>query len=98
MLEEGGSAGSGRPTAREVQIAGRAGVPRPTLHGALMAKAAATTIAVDPGNTLLDPMRRRLVTLSKRPPRLAASALGDRAVVTGAVRLALDHAIEHLLG
>lgn len=49
------------------------------------------------GDTLLDPMRHRLLTLTKRPPRLAASTLGDRAVVTGAVRLALDHALAHLL-
>jgi predicted NBD/HSP70 family sugar kinase len=42
------------------------------------------------GDVVLDPLARHARALCERPPRLVASALGERAVVTGAVRLALD--------
>ena len=51
------------------------------------------------GDLFLDRIRARLVPeLIDTPPRLAMSTLGDRAVVTGAVRLALDHVEASLLG
>lgn len=49
------------------------------------------------GDILLDPLRERLAALTPDPPQLAASPLRDRAVVTGAVRLALDTAEKHFL-
>jgi predicted NBD/HSP70 family sugar kinase len=53
----------------------------------------------DDGDLFLDRIRARLVPeLIDTPPRLAMSTLGDRAVVTGAVRLALDHVEASLLG
>ena len=39
-----------------------------------------------------------LPRLADTPPRLAMSSLGDQAVVTGAVRLALDQVEASLLG
>jgi predicted NBD/HSP70 family sugar kinase len=44
----------------------------------------------DAGPDLVDPLSQRLAWLLSRPPRVAVSALGRRAVLTGAVRLALD--------
>jgi predicted NBD/HSP70 family sugar kinase len=53
----------------------------------------------DDGDLFLDRIRARLVPeLIDAPPRLAMSTLGDRSVVTGAVRLALDHVEASLLG
>jgi predicted NBD/HSP70 family sugar kinase len=53
----------------------------------------------DDGDLFEDRIRDRLVPkLIDAPPRLAMSALGDQAVVTGAVRLALDHVEASLLG
>lgn len=49
------------------------------------------------GDPLLGPIRERLKSLTKTPPRVAASALGGRVVATGAVRLALDAANARLL-
>lgn len=50
------------------------------------------------GDVLLPPLRRMLADLVPRVPRLAASPLRENAVVTGAVRLALDAAETHFLG
>jgi predicted NBD/HSP70 family sugar kinase len=53
----------------------------------------------DDGDLFLDRIRAQLIPeLIDTPPRLAMSTLGDRAVVTGAVRLALDHVEASLLG
>jgi predicted NBD/HSP70 family sugar kinase len=53
----------------------------------------------DDGDLFLDRIRARLLPdLIDTPPRLAMSSLGDQAVVTGAVRLALDHVEGSLLG
>jgi predicted NBD/HSP70 family sugar kinase len=53
----------------------------------------------DDGDLFLDRIRARLLPdLIDSPPRLAMSSLGDQAVVTGAVRLALDHVEAGLLG
>lgn len=41
---------------------------------------------------VLDPLRRELERYCLRPPRVALSRLGEAAVSTGALRLALDHA------
>ncbi|GHJ41527.1 ROK family protein [Streptomyces sp. TS71-3] len=49
------------------------------------------------GDVLLPPLRRRLDDLAPNPPRLEASPLRESAVVTGAVRLALDAAQSHFL-
>ncbi|MFI6298712.1 ROK family protein [Nonomuraea sp. NPDC050790] len=43
------------------------------------------------GDVLLEPLRRHLDPLCLEPPVVAVSALGDQAVVMGAVRHALDH-------
>jgi len=48
------------------------------------------------GPILLDAVRRQLTTRTLVPPRLALSALGDRAGVLGAVRLCLDDIEERL--
>jgi predicted NBD/HSP70 family sugar kinase len=53
----------------------------------------------DAGDLFLDRIRERLVPdLIDTPPRVAMGALGDQAVVIGAVRLALDHVEASLLG
>jgi predicted NBD/HSP70 family sugar kinase len=44
----------------------------------------------DAGRDLVDPLAERLGWLTAHPPRVAVSALGRRAVLTGALRLALD--------
>ncbi|MFI6674885.1 ROK family transcriptional regulator [Kribbella sp. NPDC050470] len=46
----------------------------------------------DAGDLLVPGLETHLTTLVDSPPRLAASTLGARAVVIGAVRRALDHA------
>ncbi|MFI5663830.1 ROK family protein [Streptomyces sp. NPDC051684] len=45
---------------------------------------------------VLEPLRRELERYCLRPPRVALSALGEAAVPTGALRLALDHVEEEL--
>jgi predicted NBD/HSP70 family sugar kinase len=51
------------------------------------------------GDLFLDRIRGRLLPgLIDAPPRVLMSALGDQAVVIGAVRLALDHVEATLLG
>jgi predicted NBD/HSP70 family sugar kinase len=49
------------------------------------------------GDVLLPVFDRQLSQLNSARPRLAASALGDHAALMGAVRVGLDHALEHLL-
>ncbi|OKJ04563.1 hypothetical protein AMK18_05115 [Streptomyces sp. CB01249] len=46
----------------------------------------------DAGDVLLSPLEDMVARLTKAPPKLAFSPLSDRAVVLGAVRLALDTA------
>ncbi|WP_372343157.1 ROK family transcriptional regulator [Streptomyces sp. KL116D] len=45
---------------------------------------------------VLDPLRRELERYCLRPPRVTLSLLGEAAVATGALRLALDHVEEQL--
>ncbi|WP_299536990.1 ROK family transcriptional regulator [uncultured Streptomyces sp.] len=45
---------------------------------------------------VLEPLRQELARYCLRPPRVALSALGEAAVPTGALRLALDHVEEQL--
>ncbi|MEU9336371.1 ROK family transcriptional regulator [Streptomyces sp. NPDC048290] len=45
---------------------------------------------------VLEPLRRELARYCLRPPRVALSLLGEAAVATGALRLALDHVEEEL--
>lgn len=45
---------------------------------------------------VLDPLREKLARYCLRPPRVALSVLGEAAVATGALRLALDHVEEQL--
>lgn len=45
---------------------------------------------------VLDPLRDELSRYCLRPPRVALSLLGEAAVATGALRLALDHVEEEL--
>ncbi|GAA1006155.1 MULTISPECIES: ROK family transcriptional regulator [Streptomyces] len=45
---------------------------------------------------VLEPLRRELTRYCLRPPRVALSVLGEAAVATGALRLALDHVEEQL--
>ncbi|MFE7566061.1 ROK family transcriptional regulator [Streptomyces sp. NPDC057539] len=45
---------------------------------------------------VLDPLRQELSRFCLRPPRVALSLLGEAAVATGALRLALDHVEEEL--
>ncbi|MFF4213494.1 ROK family transcriptional regulator [Streptomyces sp. NPDC001796] len=45
---------------------------------------------------VLDPLRHELARYCLRPPRVALSQLGEAAVATGALRLALDHVEEQL--
>jgi len=40
---------------------------------------------------MLDPLRDELARYCLRPPQVAQSLLGEAAVTTGALRLALDH-------
>ncbi|MFD1659981.1 ROK family protein [Streptomyces caeni] len=46
---------------------------------------------------VLEPLRQELARYCLRPPRVALSRLGEAAVATGALRLALDHVEEQLL-
>jgi predicted NBD/HSP70 family sugar kinase len=45
---------------------------------------------------VLEPLRRELARYCLRPPKVALSLLGEAAVATGALRLALDHVEEQL--
>ncbi|MFH8486681.1 ROK family transcriptional regulator [Streptomyces longisporoflavus] len=45
---------------------------------------------------VLEPLRRELARYCLRPPRVALSMLGEAAIATGALRLALDHVEEQL--
>ncbi|MFD0378804.1 ROK family transcriptional regulator [Streptomyces sp. NPDC127112] len=45
---------------------------------------------------VLEPLRRELERYCLRPPRVALSLLGEAAVATGALRLALDHVEQEL--
>ncbi|GAA1189961.1 ROK family transcriptional regulator [Streptomyces hebeiensis] len=45
---------------------------------------------------VLDPLREELARYCLRPPRVTLSLLGEAAVATGALRLALDHVEEQL--
>ena len=45
---------------------------------------------------VLEPLRRELARYCLRPPQVALSLLGEAAVATGALRLALDHVEEQL--
>jgi predicted NBD/HSP70 family sugar kinase len=45
---------------------------------------------------VLEPLRRELARYCLRPPRVELSTLGEAAVATGALRLALDHVEEQL--
>lgn len=45
---------------------------------------------------VLDPLRDELSRYCLRPPRVTLSLLGEAAVATGALRLALDHVEEQL--
>ncbi|GAA0473762.1 ROK family protein [Streptomyces sp. NPDC046215] len=45
---------------------------------------------------VLEPLRAELARYCLRPPKVAQSLLGDSAVATGALRLALDHVEEQL--
>ncbi|MPY55859.1 ROK family transcriptional regulator [Streptomyces spongiae] len=45
---------------------------------------------------MLDPLRHELARCCLRPPRVTLSRLGEAAVATGALRLALDHVEEEL--
>ncbi len=45
---------------------------------------------------VLEPLRRELARYCLRPPEVTLSLLGEAAVATGAVRLALDHVEEQL--
>ncbi|WP_409056334.1 ROK family transcriptional regulator [Streptomyces sp. SYP-A7185] len=45
---------------------------------------------------VLEPLRRELARYCLRPPRVALSVLGQAAISTGALRLALDHVEEQL--
>ncbi|MET9293223.1 ROK family protein [Streptomyces sp. NPDC003077] len=47
-------------------------------------------------NDVLDPLRAELDRYCLRPPRVELSLLGEAAVATGALRLALDHVEEQL--
>ncbi|MCB5169396.1 ROK family transcriptional regulator [Streptomyces bambusae] len=68
---------------------------------------AALVLAIDPElvvvggwaaglDGVLEPLRQELARYCLRPPRVALSLLGEAAVATGALRLALDHVEEEL--
>jgi predicted NBD/HSP70 family sugar kinase len=75
--------------------------------GRLVHDVAALVVALDPElvvvggwatglDGVLDPLRDELSRSCLRPPRVALSVLGEAAVATGALRLALDHVEERL--
>ncbi|MGK5639151.1 ROK family protein [Streptomyces sp. URMC 126] len=86
--------------AREGDVRARAAVDRYLRR--LVHDVAALVLALDPElvvvggwaagiGGILDPLRTELARYCLRPPRVALSLLGDSAVATGALRLALDH-------
>ena len=68
---------------------------------------AALVLAIDPElvviggwaaglDGVLEPLRSELARYCLRPPNVVLSALGQEAIATGALRLALDHVEEQL--
>lgn len=91
--------------AREGDRRARAAVDR--FIQRLVHDVAALVLAVDPElvvvggwaaglDGVLEPLRDELARYCLRPPRVALSMLGEAAVATGALRLALDHVEEQL--
>ncbi|OEU89072.1 ROK family transcriptional regulator [Streptomyces oceani] len=75
--------------------------------GRLLHDVAALVLALDPElvviggwaaglDGVLEPLRTELARYCLHPPRVALSVLGDAAIPTGALRLALDHVEEQL--
>ncbi|WP_055551425.1 ROK family protein [Streptomyces sp. NBRC 110028] len=86
--------------ARDGDVRARAAVDRFVRR--LVHDTAALVLALDPEvvvvggwaaglEGMLDPLREELARYCLRPPQVAQSLLGEAAVTTGAVRLALDH-------
>ncbi|SDK20743.1 Sugar kinase of the NBD/HSP70 family, may contain an N-terminal HTH domain [Streptomyces indicus] len=86
--------------AREGDVGAKAAVERYTQR--LVHDVAALVLALDPElvviggwaaglDDVLEPLRRELTRFCLRPPRVELSMLGEAAVATGALRLALDH-------
>ncbi|MEU3187681.1 ROK family transcriptional regulator [Streptomyces sp. NPDC006923] len=91
--------------AREGDIGAQEAVERFTKR--LVHDVAALVLALDPEvvviggwaaglDGVLDPLRDNLSRFCLRPPRVTLSLLGEAAVATGALRLALDHVEEQL--
>jgi predicted NBD/HSP70 family sugar kinase len=91
--------------AREGDARARAAVER--FIQRLVHDVAALVLALDPElvvvggwaaglDGVLEPLRRELTRYCLRPPRVALSRLGEAAVSTGALRLALDHVEKQL--
>ncbi|MEV3988233.1 ROK family transcriptional regulator [Streptomyces sp. NPDC049837] len=91
--------------AREGDARARAAVDR--FIQRLVHDVAALVLALDPElvvvggwaaglDGVLQPLREELARFCLRPPRVALSLLGEAAVATGALRLALDHVEEQL--
>ncbi|MGW0820595.1 ROK family transcriptional regulator [Streptomyces sp. NPDC002845] len=91
--------------AREGDERARAAVDR--FIQRLVHDVAALVLALDPElvviggwatglDDVLDPLRDKLARYCLRPPRVTLSRLGEAAVATGALRLALDHVEEEL--
>ncbi|MFI6938918.1 ROK family transcriptional regulator [Streptomyces sp. NPDC050418] len=91
--------------AREGDVGAKAAVERYIQR--LVHDVAALVLALDPElvviggwaaglDDVLEPLRRELTRFCLRPPRVALSMLGEAAVATGALRLALDHVEEEL--
>ncbi len=91
--------------AREGDLRARAAVDRFVRR--LIHDVAALVLALDPElvviggwanglDDVLEPLRQELARYCLRPPRVTLSTLGEAAVATGALRLALDHVEEEL--
>uniref|UniRef100_UPI0028115746 ROK family protein n=1 Tax=Streptomyces sp. TaxID=1931 RepID=UPI0028115746 len=91
--------------ARQGDVRARAAVER--FIQRLVHDVAALVLALDPElvvvggwaaglDGVLQPLREQLERFCLRPPRVALSLLGEAAVATGALRLALDHVEEQL--
>lgn len=85
----------------------RAGAAMERFTERLVHDVAALVLALDPElvviggwatglDGVLDPLRRQLARYCLRPPRVALSQLGESAVATGALRLALNHVEQEL--
>ncbi|MCF3961620.1 ROK family transcriptional regulator [Streptomyces fuscigenes] len=85
----------------------RAGEAMERFTRRLVHDVAALSLALDPElvviggwaaglDGVLEPLRRELSRFCLRPPRVELSMLGEAAVATGALRLALDHVEEEL--